>query len=362
MRVFIVDSGSITTKAITLREDSKYPSYVHQIDSFARRVNTTMRLPTQNMIDELLDKYQHLYKVSGDGKTGMLVGSGASGWAGTGTGMLGVKADYVTRLGFLQLINIQAGMVAKRLGIEDYLATDATSCSSSLKCIEDAVLLINAGRVDRLLILGWDDQISSPVLDVFNGLKASISKECYEKGRLASAFDNIHGGFLVGAGIGFLVIESEKVCKDPKAEILGTSNRLYADFNPLSSKAAGYKKTMKEALSGLYDDIHVVKAHGTGTKLNNSAEREAILDVLGADNIVTSYKPLIGHTMGACGAIEVDLLLKDFKRGLITGIANNTTPSDQFINKDTKPRGNNFLINAAGMGGVYSTVVGTCIT
>jgi 3-oxoacyl-(acyl-carrier-protein) synthase len=224
MRVFIADHGSITTKDVTLREDSQYPSYVHQIDSFARRVKTTMRIPTQNMIDGLLNKYQHLYRVAGGGRTGLLVGSGASGWGGTGITMTEAEPDYSTRLGFLQLVNIQAGMVAKRLGIEDYLATDATSCSSSLKCIEDAVSLINSERVDRLLILGWDDQISSPVLNIFNGLKASLSKKCYENGRRPSAFDGKNGGFLIGHGIGFLVIESERVVSSPVAEILCQCN------------------------------------------------------------------------------------------------------------------------------------------
>jgi 3-oxoacyl-(acyl-carrier-protein) synthase len=365
MRIFIKESGSITTNETSFRNDSQYPSYVHQIEAFFKRTQTGLRLPTQNMIDALIKKYPQLNDVAGVGRTGLLVASGTSEWAGTGRTMVLAEPDYGTRIGFLQLVTIQAGMVAKRLGIQDYLATDATACASSLKCIEDAKHLIKAGVIERALILGWDDQISSCVLEVFNGLKASISKEAYESGQLPSAFDDTHGGFLVGAGVGFLVIESEDVCLDPVAEILGTSNRLHATLNPLGCKAEGYKRTMTEALNEARlkgGAIDVIKSHGTGTKLNNSAEKEAIISVCGEGNLVTSYKPRIGHTMGASGAIEIDMMLNDFKRGLISGIKNNTTPSTQFINQDTPPRGRNFLVNAAGMGGVYSTVVGKCIT
>jgi 3-oxoacyl-(acyl-carrier-protein) synthase len=368
MKIYISDHGSISTETVSFRNDSQYPSYVHQIPEWFKRTKTGLRLVTQNMIDALVLKYPQLEEMDNkDIKTGLLVGSGTSEWAGTGRTMTSAEPDYGTRIGFLQLITIQAGMVAKRFGINDYLATDATACASSLKCIQDASYLINAGVIDRVLILGWDDQISSCVLEVFNGLKASISRENYENGALPSAFDDVHGGFLIGAGIGFLMIESEKIVKDPVAEILGFSNRLHADFNPLSSKAEGYKRTMNESLEMAWganldnEEVHVIKSHGTGTKLNNESEKEAILDVCGTNNIVTSYKPLIGHTMGASGAIELDMLLNDFKGGKIRRILNNTTSSNQFISKDTKPRGNNFLVNASGMGGVYSSVVGKCI-
>ena len=256
-------------------------------------------------------------------------------------------------------------MVASRLGIKDYLATDATACSSSLKCIEDAMFLIRAGRVDRLLILGWDDQISSPVIDVFNGLRASLSKECYENGKRPSAFDDENGGFLIGHGIGFLVIESEHVAYNPVAEILSTSNRLEVTTNPLAADVKGYKKTMDECLTLANlrgEDINVIKAHGTGTEQNNSAESEAIIDTCGTGNIVTSYKPSIGHTMGACGAIETSMFLSDYGSNLISKIENRTSDDKHFISEDTVPDGPVFMINAAGMGGVYSSVLGQCIT
>lgn len=354
--MYITEHGSISTTAVILHEDSQYPSYVNYIPSFFKRVKSGMRVPTQNMVDELMSKYPSLSTIGEGKRTGLFIGSGASEWAGAGRAMVKAIPDFSTKIGFMNLINISAGVVAHKMKIKEYLATDATACVSSLKCIEDAKYLMASGLIERAVILGWDDQMNSCVREVFASLGASISKEAYEKGRRPSAFNPDNGGFLVGAGIGYLVLEKE--CEKPIAEVLGVSTQLYGCSNPLTLFKEGYIKTMKTALAQAGDiKIHTIKAHGTGTCTNNEMESAAISEVCGEENLVTTYKPRIGHTMGASGAIETSLLLEDYKRGVLTGIANKQ-PCTQFINKDTPPQGVNFLVNAAGMGGVYTTLVG----
>jgi 3-oxoacyl-(acyl-carrier-protein) synthase len=264
--------------------------------------------------------------------------------------------DFPTKIGFLGLINISGGSVAHRMKIQKYLSTDATACVSSLKCIQDAELLIASGIIEKAVILGWDYQVSSCTREVFGKLGASITKEEYENGRVPSAFRKGNGGFLIGAGIGYIVLEKE--CENPIAKVASISTQFFSDGNPLSVDSEGYINVMETAYneSG-YSEINVLKSHGTGTCANNEAEGNAIEKVLGDRCIVTSYKPIIGHTMGASGAIELSMILDDYKRGNITGILNKED-HPQYINKDTPPSGNIFMCNAAGMGGVYTSMVG----
>ena len=355
---YITDHGSITTDNVELLGDSHYPAYMHTIPEFFRGVKVGMRLPIMNMADALLAKYPHLTEVGEGKRTGLFIGSGASEWAGMSRCMTDATPDYSCKVGFLGLINISGGALAHRMRIKDYLASDATACVSSLKCIQDAELLMDAGVIEKAVILGWDDQINSCVREVFGRLGASISKEEYENGRVPSAFREGNGGFLVGAGIGYVVLEKET--QNPIAKVHGVSTVFQSSGSPISVCEEGYTKAMNDAISMVseVDNIAVIKAHGTGTCSNNKAEGGAISQMFGEDPIVTSYKPLIGHTMGASGVIELSMLLDDYKRGYITGIANKEH-HPQFINKDTPPKGTTFLANAAGMGGVYSTLVGT---
>jgi 3-oxoacyl-(acyl-carrier-protein) synthase len=355
---YITDHGSITTDNVELLGDSHYPAYMHTIPEFSRGVQIWMRLPIMNMADALLTKYPHLTEAGEGKRTGLFIGSGASEWAGTSRCMTDATPDYSSKVGFLGLINISGGALAHRMRIKDYLASDATACVSSLKCIQDAELLMDAGVIEKAVILGWDDQINSCVREVFGRLGASISKEEYENGRVPSAFREGNGGFLVGAGIGYVVLEKET--QNPIAKVLGVSTVLQSSSSTIAVCEEGYLKAMNDALSrsGAVDNIAVVKSHGSGTCSNNKAEGGAISQIFGEDPIVTSYKPLIGHTMGASGVIELSMLLDDYKRGYITGIANKEY-HPQFINKDTPPKGTTFLANAAGMGGVYSTLVAT---
>lgn len=355
---FITDHGSITTDNVELLGDSHYPAYMHVIPEFFRGVKIGMRLPIMNMVDALLTKYPHLLDAGVGKETGLFIGSGASEWAGTSRCMTEASPDYSSKVGFLGLINISAGALAHRMRIKDYLASDATACVSSLKCIQDAILLMDAGVIEKAVILGWDDQVNSCVREVFGRLKASISKGQYEKGQRPSAFNSAGGGFLVGAGIGFIVLEKE--AKNPIAKVHSVRTVLEATPSPVAVCASGYLKAMNSALAAANESapIRVIKAHGTGTCGNNKAEGTAIDELFGSSCIVTSYKPLIGHTMGASGAIELSMLLDDYKRGYITGIANKDA-DPVFINQDTPPPGTTFLSNAAGMGGVYTTLVGT---
>jgi 3-oxoacyl-(acyl-carrier-protein) synthase len=106
-------------------------------------------------------------------------------------------------------------------------------------------------------------------------------------------------------------------------------------------------------------DIDLIKTHGTGTKSNNKAEHNALVTVFGKQFMATSFKPTIGHTMGASGLLETCLLLDSLKVGLVPPIKNRTAVDHyQYlstaaeVDKDIK-----ILSQAAGMGNIYSAAI-----
>ena len=105
------------------------------------------------------------------------------------------------------------------------------------------------------------------------------------------------------------------------------------------------------------EDIGIVKTHGTGTESNNIAERAA-LKSLALDNFVaTSFKPSIGHTMGASGLLETLLLLDSIKIGVIPEIQNRTEPDAVFLSEPCQAPKKYILSLAAGMGNVYAAAI-----
>jgi len=103
-------------------------------------------------------------------------------------------------------------------------------------------------------------------------------------------------------------------------------------------------------------DIRVVKTHGTGTASNNAAERAALEATL-EGFIATSFKPKIGHTMGASGLLESVMLCESISRGVIPAIPNRTQNDSVFLSQDAKAPSGLFLSLAAGMGNVYSAAI-----
>ena len=100
----------------------------------------------------------------------------------------------------------------------------------------------------------------------------------------------------------------------------------------------------------------MVKTHGTGTAVNNKAEKAALERSL-EEFVATSYKQRVGHTMGASGLLETGLLLNDMKRGIVPQILNRTEDDDVFLSYDAPAPQGPFLSLAAGMGNIYSAAI-----
>lgn len=195
--------------------------------------------------------------------------------------------------------------IASLLGISGYIGTISTACSSGANAIMHGARLIEAGRLDRVLVGGTD-----PITD-FN-IKGFSALSVYDQER-CRPFDQSRNGLNLGEGAAFLVLENEsslaKTGHTPICRLSGWNNASDAFHQTASSDdGRGASLAMNHALTkaGLTAaDVAYVNAHGTGTTNNDLSESMALSNVFGnALPPFSSTKAFTGHTLAAAGAIE----------------------------------------------------------
>jgi 3-oxoacyl-(acyl-carrier-protein) synthase len=193
--------------------------------------------------------------------------------------------------------------IADAIGINQFITTISTACSSSANSIMYGARLIKNGVLDRVVV-GGTDALTKFTINGFNTLMILDKDFC-------RPFDDTRTGLNLGEGAGFLVLESEHSAGSKKiyGEILGYANTNEAYHQTASSpEGEGAYQAMKKAIdvSGLsFDDIDYINVHGTGTQNNDLSEGRALEKVFNNKvPLFSSTKAYTGHTLAACGAIE----------------------------------------------------------
>lgn len=370
MRAFLTKHKSLSTRETRVLSDIQFPQRAHFISKLYDRVKTGLAyvpheasyaVATSDIVD-----YVHNNPV--DGKTGFLFAAGSQSWAGGKIEVEDTKSelDYNFKLGVISVTNIFAGMLAAKFSAHDYVSTDASTCASGIKCLAEAKHLIDHLGFDRVIIVAVEDQLARAALNFFGQSKANLLLADENAGRIPSAFDSKNSGFILGHGAGLCIIESEnainKNAVKPEAELLSAHIAAEQSINAIGQRpdGQGYQRAILGALmlaNKNPEDITLVKTHGTGTAVNNVAEKNGIQSVL-TNFIATSYKQHIGHTLGASSILETSLILDDIKSGVIPAIKNRTEDDAVFISKDTTVPDTGLLLSlAAGMGNVYGAAL-----
>lgn len=237
----------------------------------------------------------------------------------------------------------------------------ANACASGSNAIGHAFDCIRSGRYQRVLAGGYD-AISELVFVGFDSLQASTPDRC-------RPFDSARSGMVLGEGAAILALENLESAQERGATVLGevigygisTDNHHLTQPNPSGS---GPRQAMEGALrsAGISaKEIDYINAHGTATPFNDAAEGKAIAELF--DRVpVSSTKGMMGHSLGAAGAIEavVSLLALqhqllppniNFRQGdaeLDLNIVANTTQSG---------RVQTVLSNSFGFGGTNASVI-----
>jgi 3-oxoacyl-[acyl-carrier-protein] synthase II len=180
----------------------------------------------------------------------------------------------------------------------------ANACASGTNAIGHAFQLIRAGHQRRVLCGGYD-AISELVFVGFDSLQAATSE-------LTRPFDRNRTGLVLGEGAALLALEEFESAQRRGAPILAeiTGYGISTDNHHLTQphpSGIGPRQAMERALHDARrrpDEIDYINAHGTATAFNDATEGLAIAQVFGGKVAVSSTKSMMGHSLGAAGAIE----------------------------------------------------------
>jgi 3-oxoacyl-[acyl-carrier-protein] synthase II len=262
---------------------------------------------------------------------------------GTGTGGAGITEQYFRRA--VKDENPPAGMlvphqpasvtdlVARFLGIHGPRTTIMTACSSSATALGYAADRIRLGHV-TIALAGGAEGLCRLTYAGFNCLRATAPDHC-------RPFDAERKGLNLGEGAAVVVLEDAEHARARGATILGylAGYGITADAHHMTAPRPdgdGAARAMLAALgdAGLpADAVGYINAHGTATPHNDAAETAAIKTVLGkrAPSVpVSSIKSMVGHTLGAAGAIEAVASVLTLARGFIPPTVNLRTPDPAF--------------------------------
>ena len=208
--------------------------------------------------------------------------------------------------------NMPACNAAMELRIHGPNLGVSTACATGASAIGTALGLLREGRADVVLAGGAESTITPVVVDAYASMRV-LSKRNDAPAEASRPFDADRDGFVIGEGAGVLVLETMEHAQARNAEILAVlkgSGMTSDAFNVALPEPNGRwaAAAMEDALrdAGLNrDQVGYINAHGTSTKVNDAIETLAIRQVFGDRRIpVSSNKSMIGHTLGAAGAIE----------------------------------------------------------
>ncbi|MBS2964638.1 beta-ketoacyl-[acyl-carrier-protein] synthase family protein [Actinocrinis puniceicyclus] len=225
--------------------------------------------------------------------------------------------------------NMVAGNVAIDVKATGPNLVTATACASGATALGTARDLLLAGRCDVVLAGGSEAGVSPLIVTGFAQMGA-LSRRRDDPAAASRPFDADRDGFVIGEGSAILVLEREEAARARGARIRArfAGYGASADAHHITApdpQAAGVLRATRQALCEADlapEDIDHVNAHGTATPLNDAVEAGALAAVFGTGPAVTSTKGVLGHTLGAAGAIEAALSVLALEHGLVPPTAN----------------------------------------
>jgi 3-oxoacyl-[acyl-carrier-protein] synthase II len=228
------------------------------------------------------------------------------------------------------------------------------------------------GEADVMLAGGTEASLSPVGIAAFNAIRA-LSTRNDDPERASRPFDKTRDGFVPGEGAGVLVLESERHALDRGARIYGeiagfatTDDAFHSVAPDETGEAPARCMAYAIADAGLRpEDVQYVNAHGTSTPLNDAAETRALKKVFGEHAgklVISSTKSMIGHLLGAAGAVEAIATLLSMQRGMVHPTINYSEPDpdcdlDYVPNEARRLDFDIAISNGFGFGGQNAVVV-----
>jgi 3-oxoacyl-[acyl-carrier-protein] synthase II len=266
----------------------------------------------------------------------------------------------------MMIPDMASGLIAIKYRFKGPNYCTVSACASSAHAIGDAFRLIRYGDADVMIVGGSEAPIIPTAVAGFSSMKA-LSTRNDEPEKASRPFDRDRDGFVMGEGAAVLVLEEYEHAMRRGAKIYaelvgyGTTADAYHITAPCVD-GEGAVKCMLRALEDAKlspDEVDYINAHGTSTKLNDAVETLAIKKAFGerAYKIpISSTKSMIGHLLGAAGAIEALATIMTIYTGIIHPTINYENPDpecdlDYVPNEARKKEVNVAISNSFGFGG-----------
>ncbi len=265
----------------------------------------------------------------------------------------------------IMIANMASGNIAIQFGCKGKCTSVVTACATGTHSIGDAYRAIQWGDADVMLAGGTESAVCPTAIAGFSALTALTDST--DPARASIPFDKERKGFVLGEGAGVVVLEELEHAKRRDAHILaevagyGATCDAYHITSPApdgSGSAKAMTLAMKEAGIGP-EELDYINAHGTGTRYNDLFETRAIKLALGerAYRIpVNSTKSMVGHLLGAAGAVELITCVKEIQEGFIhqtigTVSTDEECELDYVIGKPVEKNIDYAMSNSLGFGG-----------
>ncbi|MBN1212108.1 MAG: beta-ketoacyl-ACP synthase II [candidate division Zixibacteria bacterium] len=272
----------------------------------------------------------------------------------------------------MMIADMSAGLISIRHSFHGANYATVSACASSAHAIADAYRVIQRGEADIMVAGGTEAAITPTSMAGFCKAKAmSVKNDPPHKA--SRPFDKGRDGFVMGEGSGMLILEELEHARRRGARIYGEiiGAGMTADAYHVTAshpEGLGAIRSMQMALrdAGINaDKIDYINTHGTATEVGDISETKAIKSVLGAHAYkipCNSTKSIVGHTLGAAGAIEMVVTLKSMEHGVVHPTINLDEPDPEcdldYVPHEARDNEINYAIsNSFGFGGHNVTLM-----
>ncbi|MET0793579.1 MAG: beta-ketoacyl-ACP synthase II [Polyangiaceae bacterium] len=270
--------------------------------------------------------------------------------------------------------NIASGHVAIRHSLRGPNLHVSTACATGTQAIGEAAWTIARGDADVMLAGGAESAITPLLISGFSAAR-TLSVRNDDPARASRPFERHRDGFVMGEGAAVLVLEEEQHARQRGALIwaeiagYGSSSDAHHITAP-EQNGTGARQAMQSALDRANlapESIGYVNAHGTATQLGDVAESRALHAVFGEHASskrlwISSTKSMIGHLLGAAGAVEAAVSLMSLRTGCVHPTLNLDEPDPScdldFVPREARER-KLFAVmsNSFGFGGTNATLI-----
>jgi 3-oxoacyl-[acyl-carrier-protein] synthase II len=266
--------------------------------------------------------------------------------------------------------DMASGMVSIQLGVRGPNTCVVTACATGANSIGDAYHIIKRGDAIAMLAGGAEAPINEIGMSGFCAARAMTTRNDSPT-EASRPFDKDRDGFVIGEGAGCLILEDFDHAKARGAKIYGEvvgygmSGDGFHITQPLEAHD-GLRRSIEMALRG-HDrkEMSYINAHGTSTPINDREESRCMVNVWGSVEAVppiSSTKSMLGHSLGATGAVESVICLLAMRDQVLPPTINYTTPDpdcplDYVPNQSRKAKVTMTMTNSAGFGGHNATLV-----